>query len=51
MLLRTESERVYECLDVSTHDRLIERIQQLLIVDGSRKILHHPDFQTFIQDA
>jgi hypothetical protein len=51
MLIKTESERVYECLDVCTHDVLMASMQDHLIVKVRREILSHDDFQKFIEDG
>jgi len=49
-ILKEESERVNECLDVSTHDKLMEVIQELMITQNAQRILHHSNFEQFIAE-
>ena len=50
-ILKSESERVFECLDVCTHQDLITMIETILISDRQIDLLNHPVFNLFIEQS
>ena len=48
-ILKSESERVFECLDVCTHQDLIDMIETILINDRLIELLNHNDFNLFME--
>mmetsp|Transcript_6153 Transcript_6153/g.9895 ORF Transcript_6153/g.9895 Transcript_6153/m.9895 type:complete len:188 (-) Transcript_6153:1529-2092(-) len=46
--LKAESARVYECLDISTHNVLLHAVQDTLIDEMADSILNHHEFEEFL---
>ena len=48
-VLKTEADRVKECLDISTMIPLVDTVEKVMITEVSQQILHHPDFAMLIE--
>ena len=49
-ILREESYLISECLDISSQEKVLGIVQQILISDQSQRILNHSHFETFMKE-